>query len=280
MTNLDTPSRPDLPRGFPFGHYLAHPEFILCAIPKCGCSTAKRWLCRAMHDDPSAIQGGAIHKHCRDRYALLNLPPRKARKRLDESPVFTILRDPALRLASAYAAKFVARGPLDFSSKPVIERVQLGESITYDAEAETAHAASTTTLPISTAADYDRGITFREFVAYLEATPDKDLNPHWRPQSNFLATPMAFTGTAEHLSWSLAQISDRMNLNTPIPEDRPQRAQQPASGPNLADTPAGDLRAQNLTPGAADLFDNDLQARVQARYAQDFQLHADAARPG
>lgn len=280
MPPSNNPTRPDLEvRGFPFGHYLAHPDFIVCAIPKCACSTVKRWLCRTMNDDPSAIPGGAIHKHCRDRYALINLRPKQARKRLDESPVFTILRDPALRLASAYTAKFVARGPLDFSSKPVVEHVQLNGDIHYDAEAQTAHAHATTTLPISSAVDYNRGITFREFVTYLESTPDEDLNAHWRPQWNFLVTPMAFTATAEHLAWSLAQISQRLNLAAPIPEDRPQRAQRPAAGPNLADHTAGDLRANNLTPSAADLFDNDLTARVQARYAQDFTLHAKAARP-
>ena len=104
-------SRPDLEiRGFPFGHYLANPDsnhpFIVSAIPKCGCSTVKRWLCRTMNDDPSAIPGGAIHKHCRDRYALINFRPKRARKLLESSFTFTILRDPALRLASAYVAKF------------------------------------------------------------------------------------------------------------------------------------------------------------------------------
>ena len=284
MPSTTNSLHPDLEiRGFPFGHYLANPDsnhpFIVSAIPKCGCSTVKRWLCRTMNDDPSAISGGAIHKHCRDNYALIKLHPERARKLLESSFTFTILRDPALRLASAYVAKFVARGALDFSSKPVVERVQAGESIEYDAEGETAHAESSSTLPISTSVDYDRGISFREFVSYLEQTADEELNHHWRPQANFLATPMAFTGTAEQLAWSLAQISQRLSLDTPIPEDRPQRAQQPATGPCLADLPAGELRAKELTPGAADLFDDDLRARVQARYAKDFELHAEAARP-
>jgi len=83
---------------------------------------------------------------------------------------FAVLRDPADRLLSAYIEKFVV-GRLSAANmhhtKSVVVPVQSMQGLT-----ET---------------DFDRGITFRQFIDFIAKADPEHLDPHWRPQTLYLA---------------------------------------------------------------------------------------------
>lgn len=270
-------------RGFPLRHYLVHPKarLILCAIPKCGCSTLKRWFCAAIGDTKGAAMGGAIHARCRRRYALHTRPEARRQRLLEECHVVALVRDPAHRLASAYVSKFVLRGPIEFASKPVVEHIRAAGNPRLDRVGTVRTSHATRTMPLCSNVDYERGVSFREFVHFVADTPDHLLNPHWRAQSDFLdGVRIDWLGRSEHLAWSLEQVSARLALTTPLPDEHAPRAARPAQGPCLADLDSGELRSRGVEPGAADLLDNDLRTLIAERFSRDFDLCDRAHTPG
>ncbi len=269
-------------QGFPRRHWLVGPDarFVACCIPKCACSTLKRWVCASLGDERGSRMGGAIHRYCRMRYSLDLRPPDEQHRILASALRFAVVRDPLLRLASAFASKFVARGPLEFASKPVVEFIQLGAYPRYDAKAPVRSAHSERNLPISTRVDYARGVSFREFIAFLCQTPSEHLNAHWRPQADFLESfdPHLLL-PAEDLHASLARVVRELSLTTPPPPPRPQHARQPGLGSCLADIPSGELRRRGIVPTASDLLDEEICGQIRDRYAPDFALHTRAEKP-
>ncbi len=269
-------------RGFPRRHWLIGPDarFIACCIPKCACTTLKQWICACLGDERGSRMGGAIHRYCRKRYSL-DLRPHDERQRIFASALrFAVVRDPALRLVSAFASKFVARGPLDFASKPVVEFIQLGEYPVCDTHAPVRSAHTQRTLPISSRVDYERGVTFREFVQFLRQTPNELLNAHWRPQTDFLdGYEPHLLLPAEDLHGSLMRVVRELDLPISPPPARPQHARAPGVGRCLADMPSGELRRRGISPTARDLIDADLREQIHERYAGDVVLHAQAEKP-
>lgn len=83
---------------------------------------------------------------------------------------FAILRDPARRLLSAYIEKFVKNreehANVKYHTSPVVWAVQSQSGMTQP--------------------DYQRGISFRSFVAHIISIDPEKLDPHWRPQHLYL----------------------------------------------------------------------------------------------
>jgi hypothetical protein len=82
---------------------------------------------------------------------------------------FVILRDPLERLVSAYVEKFV------------VNRLNPGVTITCDPV-----LMRRKKVGWLRADDYERGISFAEFVEDILSQPPYLLDPHWRPQSEYL----------------------------------------------------------------------------------------------
>ena len=194
---------------------------------------------------------------------------------------FGIVRDPTLRLVSAFVSKFVLRGAMEFSSRPVVERVQCRPGrVLHDGQMRVRSADSWRMMPVCSRVDYERGISFRQFITYLDSMPNKRINQHFRPQADFLTTiRVDWLGQSEHLSWCLGQVRDRLALRVPVPRDRPQRARRPGGDENLADVPSGELRKRGLAPGAADLLDPQIRQIITRRFAKDVALHQHAEHP-
>lgn len=273
-----------LNKHFPLAEFVAdpHDRFVLCAIPKNGCTTLKRWFLSAV--EPSTPSDREVHRRCRDRYSLALRPPREQARLLAEAPCIVFLRDPIRRLASAFADKFVRLAPTGCfeGAREVMEELarRRGTGVRFDTTAAVELAGKAVQLPSSSAVDYARGVTFREFVTLICSLPDAALDPHWRPQAAFLQ-PLARTQAShaplEALSTTLNGLAKRLGLRADHVHDHPPVAdtasmESPWTG-DLADIASGTLAAGCADlPGAAALFDAPLLEAVQGRYSPDVAL--------
>ncbi|MBX3363219.1 MAG: sulfotransferase family 2 domain-containing protein [Phycisphaeraceae bacterium] len=263
---------------FPFDHYLASDALglVVCAIPKCACTTLKHWLVATTEGAPvPPDHAGGIHRYCTARYALASRPPAEAQAVLDRAFRVAILRDPLERIASAYASKFVRIAPPERSSRPVVEAVQIGSptDVFHDRLGPIHFGLRSEIGPLCSRVDYNRGITFREFLDYLVRTPDDDLDPHWRPQAAFVR-PVTFhiLGSIDHIDRVLQKALEHLGIERPVPAARTPHARKPARSRTLADTPAGELRLRSINPTADDLYTPELRLLVRARYQHDVEL--------
>lgn len=168
---------------------------------------------------------------------------------------FAVLRDPADRLLSAYIEKFVM-GRLEpaniHHTKSVIVPVQSMNGL----------------MP----ADYDHGITFRQFVNFIAQTNTARLDTHWRPQADYLA------GIDYDRLFRIDQLDELMDILE-------ERAQMPlqrkprnvtGSGKGVLRTGAADLYPTDIANSPriarASFFDDEIQSTVESIYATDYSL--------
>ncbi|MCA9300710.1 MAG: sulfotransferase family 2 domain-containing protein, partial [Phycisphaerales bacterium] len=171
-------------------------------------------------------------------------------------------RDPVARLASAYRNKLI-RPRLNLPALSAIEghARMLGADLERDVAVRCADASRA--VLVSSALDLERGLTFREFVTYVCATPDDDLDAHWRSQSWF----------AEGEIVSLDRIASVLESYTPF-EFRPPTTSVPDTPTGEdADVPSGVLRRTT----SERLYTPALIEMVEARFSADRTLLRDAA---
>ena len=239
-------------------------KFVYCPIPKVACSSFKR-----LAVELSELQ---------HQSEVLNLPPKlfhayvdhnlsffanylnrrqEAMALLDNPDYFkfAIVRNPWDRLTSAYLNKFVKPIDIEQSSSPgkqVVEAHFQGQN-----------------LPV----DYARGITFKEFIAYLLTHSDEEIDGHWQPQSMFINhNKFDYLGRIETLSTDFQAIANRIGVKSNLGwANRSQRAE---SKTNLASevyadyTPA-QLRQLPQYPGYTEFYTPELLALVKQRYTED-----------
>lgn len=284
-TTTLTPRQAAENAGFPGRHLLACPEqrLIVCAIPKNGCTTLKRWF--LLFADPGAADVDDVHAHCADHWAisLWEGPPRD--EALATYDIMVFLRDPLSRIASAYIEKFVGGHPYGCfePAREVMEDVARlqGRHVEIDHVRTITAGTRMLDVPASSAVDYERGITFREFVHYLCRAPDDHMDIHWRPQRTyFWRYRVSILGTVAGMSDVLAAFSAGRGLPPPPPQTVYPRDTLPDRC--LADVPSADLYQRYLhdrgvLPPAEALFDDDLRSLLSCRYSLDAELFAEAA---
>ena len=142
---------------FALRHLYVYPrlELAYTYIPKNACTSFKRTLGRAqgwLSEDARSAHDMNV------RWWLSGL----ARYSGTEERI-VVLRDPFDRILSGYLNRFLMR------------------------DDEAAHHAMGTGLAEQLGPDSTtRDVTFADFVEYLSRTPNRSLNEHWRPQSDFL----------------------------------------------------------------------------------------------
>lgn len=188
------------------GYYVhALPEHSLVYVknPKVGCSTLLVWLSRLQSGDDSYGPPN-IHDH--------NLVPKPAEtgwRRViqmlaGDAYRFTFVRDPLVRLESAYHDKIVrARRP---AWRNQVRRA------------------------LGSPADGDQRPTFEEFVTALERQdPRTEMDPHWRPQHLNVMHPLVEydrIGRLESFDADLARIRAEAGVRD-IPLDHRNRGSRP-----------------------------------------------------
>lgn len=216
--------------------FVSQPAKVLyCPIGKNACSFFKSQMLR-ISDIPFAnyiIQRDThfLTDRVRTGAQLSDYSPEKATAIMNSSDYFkfAIIRDPAERLLSAYIEKFVLGrlAPANIQhTRTVIDPVQKRNG---------------TARP-----DYDRGISFRDFVEQITSVDAETLDPHWRPQSLYLK------GIQYDRIYDFGAINEVVDLleersGIPLPR-RPLNVT--GSGNNTG----------TVHPGAADLFPAEIEA--------------------
>jgi hypothetical protein len=135
-------------------------------------------------------------------------------------------------------------------------------------------------LKLDSSIDYERGLTFREFVDYLcGESDDMALNPHWRPQHRFIdGLRVDLLGRVETLAADMATLCKRVGLPTPhMPaENRTAYGAPGVEAPpeEPADALPKTLAAMEALPRTSQLLPDDLRTRLEDRYREDIDLYA------
>jgi hypothetical protein len=267
-------------RGLPNRAWLASSQHRLacCAIAKNGCTTLKKWF--LSFADPAGLTAPDVHIYCAPRWmiSLWEGPPRD--EAFAKFYTMAFLRDPLSRVASAYVEKFVGGHPYGYfePAREVLEDLarMRGIDVQLDHTEALQLGAQSVSVPASSAVDYVRGATFREFVSYLCAAPDDHLDQHWRPQSSFIAgRRMSFLGRVSSMTAALGLISERLGFPPPpTPEQLPRAS---PDGGFIGDVPSSDLYRRFIydravLPATELLFDDEIRSMLRHRFATDIEI--------
>ena len=155
---------------------------------KCGSSTVRTTLWAAEHAMGLAPPPGSPHKPSRDT-PFFSDPTRW--EKVDDQFVFTIARNPYVRVLSAYLDKIHGQRDQNVWSRFAAQH-RLG----------------------------DRQLDFGEFLTVVAATPEAQMDPHWRPQSCNLVPsliPYDFIGSMENFEADLGYILGRIFPDRTVP---------------------------------------------------------------
>jgi hypothetical protein len=118
-------------------------------------------------------------------------------------------------------------------------------------------------------------VTFADFVAYLSRTPNRRLNEHWRPQSDFLIGTYTRMILFSHIPEDAAFLS-RQGLSLAQARGHATTTIRDDLGPGWGYRKAGRLRRlrrrRGVLPTSTNMYDDTLRARIADRYADDVAL--------
>lgn len=231
---------------FALRHLYVYPRLKIAYtyIPKNACTSFKRTFGRAQ----GWLAEDAPHAHGMrlDRWltGLAGYPRSEER--------IVVIRDPFDRILSGYLNRFLMRD---------------------DAVAQ--HAMSTGLAdqlgPGSTPPD----VRFSDFVEYLARTPNRRLNEHWRPQSDFLVGSYTRYIRFEHIAEDTAFLAER-DLTLETARGHATSKNRRDLGPGWGERRARRIRRVRRRSGALptreNMYDERLYAMVADRYAEDVAL--------
>lgn len=250
------------PLGWPLGQvFVSKPARVLyCPIGKNACTFLKTEVARTAQPEHMAFLARDIHfitdnvrtglqlsDHSRQEVAALIAAPDYFK--------FAVLRDPLDRLLSAYIEKLVIgrTAPANiFHTRSIVAPVQQAQGIDTP--------------------DFARGITFRDFVEGIAAANPATLDPHWRPQADYLV------GIDYDRFFRIDELDALMTIleeRAGIPLGRQPR-NVTGSGKGEAVENAMDLPPATIAAGPrigkASFVDDAILARIKAIYARDYDL--------
>lgn len=238
-------------------------KVVYMPIAKNACSSLKTFM-YSLSGSPELLEGQDIHSVL--DYGETNILF-QSRRVVDLSKIlndkswmrFAVLRHPFDRLVSVYVEKFVLNRTLEaarITIDPVILRAlkvySLGEN------------------------DYNRGITFRQFVSDILNEEPNLLDPHWRNQSLLLNNfPFTHLYTIEHLDVLRKELEAHCGTVLGIPHLNVSRDDKDNKvlGRNLADTYPGEIfNASGTTTD--DFLDDSLRDALGVHFSHDVLLYS------
>lgn len=239
-------------------NYLINHQYkiIYCPIPKNACTLLKMAILEHSHELAKYEQSDRhIHGYIKANYAEVKLTNFAYLERPDYFK-FVILRDPFKRLVSAYLNKFVKpRKP-----SPIVKDV-IKEVYEYSGKE----------------ADYEKSITFTEFVNYLARTEDYNLNSHWRPQHTFLGQDLFkfdLIGQLENLEAAIKIIEERTGLKIKNEKTKNMTNYRVATNnEKFHEQSPQELRLLKVFPTATQFYTPELKQLVAIKYAEDLKIY-------
>jgi hypothetical protein len=249
-------------------------RFIFCPIPKNANTSMCLWFLNTLGVE--ICPGMKIHEHVRKNYSILNYGPTEIQHLLDTYYKFSIVRNPWSRIVSAFAEKFLCTSLFKISSLQIfhgIRRAQ-GYKIKYDTTIPLEFPNSIKQHPADSSIDYERGVTFLEFVDFICSQNDDEMDIHWKPQWTFMdGFEWDFIGHVESLNQDFQAICQK--LGTPeikLAHRVKVKYEKFDSDKNLANVPSSMLCKNLSAPLPSQLWTDDLLNKIAVRYHKDIQL--------
>jgi hypothetical protein len=232
-------------------------QIIYCPIAKNACTLLKNVLIEISDKHEDFKQSDCkIHKYIDSNKHLFQLNNFDYINREDYFK-FIILRNPFKRVISTYADKFVNRlNKNDPHAIPVIEEVyqHLG-------------------LPV----DFQKSITFSQFVEHLLRTEDAQLDSHWRPQSIYFASGLVkfdYVGQFEKLDRVIEDLEHRLNVKMDAGVSKHRTTYSTiASVENFHELYPSELKSLPSFPQSSQFYTQEIEERVRSRYSEDIAIY-------
>lgn len=187
---------------------------------------------------------------------------------------FVILRNPFKRLVSGYKNKFV---------NTVIRTKKRKKKVSPTINPETIIGQEIRKVAdcLGIQPDFEKSITFEQFVHYLVKNEDIDLNQHWRPQHTFLGFGLFkfefdFIGQFEKLDLVIEHLETRFNIkvNTDIKKkDFKTNYRDFSNQEKFCDKYPEYFLGSDGFPSSHQFYTPELEELVRVRYAQDIDLY-------
>ena len=228
-------------------------KLVYNPIAKCGSSSLRAAMV-AISDIPDELKALQLETHTTG-LQLGDLPLQEALDILHDRAYlkFTVVRDPFERLVSAYLDKFV------------LNRLHPGNQ--FHTRRVIAGVAGRSQPSLE---DFNRSISFAEFVDYIVAQRPENLDPHWCPQYLHLQRAIHRVFRLEDLH----EVTRLLGLSVDLPRHNATRNAQRLvpEAYRLAgfEIPSTDIASESF-------FDTGIRRRVESYYALDFTLWEAAA---
>jgi len=177
---------------------------------------------------------------------------------------YVVLREPLARAVSGYLDKFILYPPPPGANgePPIV----IGTVIdwVYERRGE--------------APEYQRSITFEEFVSHLFENEDRKLDTHFKSQEcYFEQQTFDYTGTLDRMERLVKVLESRFDQKIKLEhQNRTLRRRPILRRRGQEKLLPAQLQAQRTLPHASELLTDDLAEQLKSRYAADHELWQEA----
>ncbi|MEM9274421.1 MAG: sulfotransferase family 2 domain-containing protein [Cyanobacteria bacterium P01_F01_bin.143] len=251
-------------------------KLIFCAIPKNANTLFKTMLVEYSQNSAEYKKGNLnVHQYFSENKDFEEEFALKDISYLDNPEYFkfVILRNPFRRLVSGYINKFVS---------PIVESMRRKKKFTptkpISAQGKIIREVSEF---LGIEPDFEKSVTFDQFIRYLSRTEDVKLNIHWRPQHTFLGLGLFkfkydFIGKFEELNLVIEHLEKKfdiqVNKNVMGKSHITNYKEFTNSGDFCHKYPIDFLELEGV-PSSNQLYTPELEALVRVRYAEDIALY-------
>ena len=248
-------------RAFPEAQYIINHQykFIYNPIPKVASTSIKQAIIALTDIQKAALDNEYMHYYAANRLSLGIYHYEDAERFLQDSRYwkFVLIRNPWTRAISGYISKFVhpLTNQLPYFSQKVVEQI-------YN--------------DLNLEPDWQKTITFRQFVKYLARTEDKRLDFHWKPQYLFLSQNYTFDfiGQFENLEQDFNYIQQKLGVKIELPwrNKEYEKVEVSRGAKEFFDYYPSELKQLPDMPLYRQFYNPELIDLVGERYAKDIAM--------
>lgn len=247
---------------YPEKNFIVNEEysFIYVSIPKVACTSMKTMIFLLSHD-PKELEvkneilqnPSLVHISALKPFLLSNYSHQQAQKLIGDPKYFkfTVVRNPYSRLVSGYISKFVKNQDPNIT-EAIIEKIYQQKNLEPN---------------------YQKGITFRQFIYYLYSTGDRYLDEHWQSQHRILGgINLDFIAKFENLNDDFNYIKSKLNIPLDLAKINTTSYNQQKSKDSYADYYIDELKRLSEFPHSRSFYTPDLIELVKKRYRIDLEI--------